>query len=224
MKTLLFFALILPLSAQSNRIVWDSVKLREGDKLFDLLHGRYMALDLAQTSPSLIGPTVSFSPQGAAVLEALTGRRIPGIGIHDLIVCSPTGAPVISGSVYQLAVTHGVEPIAPAQARALFRRTASRSVWSVLFKGVGYAAIGVPILGQAKVVSMSSQLIFGMLSGHGVIDLARGDVQAQIPDPGPLLAGLLDPESVLSFAGTCRESRMVTVYHKNPVSGTFLLQ
>jgi hypothetical protein len=58
MKSLLF---LLALSCQAQN--WEYVQAIEGSKVFRLLHGQYIALDLTP-SQSVSGPTVSFSPQG----------------------------------------------------------------------------------------------------------------------------------------------------------------
>ncbi len=220
MKTLFLLALATACQAQSNRIVWDSVKTLEGEKLFDLLHGRYMTLD--RTPSTLIqGATVSFSPQGASVLSDLAGKRISGIGIDALMICSPAGAPISGGSIYKTASQQGISWISPTLAGPMLRKTAARSAPSLLFSAATYASLGIPVLGQAKVISMSSKFVIGLLSGHALFDSFKSQIQYQVPDPSAFLATLLDPETSLTFAGGCRESRMVVGWHKNPIAGTF---
>ena len=224
MRLALVLALTLPLAAQS----WDAVRASEGSPVFQVLHGQYL-LDL-QTLPTVstlpsatLAPpatTVSFSPQGAEILKTMTGKRIKGVGIHELVICS--SGTVQAGAVYQLAVSNGILPISPAQAGTLFRQTAARSVPAIMLAGAGYASLGIPVLGQAGVISMTSRLIVGILSGHALFDSFRGQVQAQLPDPTPLLTALLDPEAVLTLTG-CKESKMITRFGKIVVSGTFPL-
>jgi hypothetical protein len=233
---LLLFA--LPLAAQT----WSDVRLREGAAVFQALHpdvtldisvdeqassGRPAKVDiiaingLTASTPST--STVSFSPQGAKVLETLTGKRISGVGIHDLVICSPGGASIRGGAIYQLAVAQGIQPISPALARALFRQTVQRNWRNTVLRGAGYASLGIPVLGQAGVISMTSRWIVSLLSGHVVFDALQSDLRANLPDPEPVLGSLLDPEGIVTFAGNCRESKMVTRFGRNVISGTFLL-
>ncbi len=213
--------LALPLAAQS----WSDIHVREGDTVFRLLHGETVLSQLPSVPapPSSIGPTVSFSAQGSAVLQTLTGKRIAGVGIHEVLICSPDGAPVRGGAVYQLAISHGIEPISPPLARALFRTTVQRNWRNTVLRGGAYASLGIPVLGQAGVISMTSKWIISLLSGHVVFDSLQSDLRAQLPDPEPLLSTLLDPEGIVQFAGNCRESKMVTRFNKSAVSGTFPL-
>lgn len=218
MRFAVAFLLALAASAQS----WDAVRAQEGPAVFQVLHGQYL-LDVQALPPVMPVPAamVSFSPQGSEIVKAMTGKRIKGVGIHELVICS--SGTVQGGAVYQLAVSNGILPISPAQAGTLFRQTAARSVPALLLAGAGYASLGVPVLGQAGVISMTSRFIVGILSGHALFDSFRGQVQAQLPDPTPLLGSLLDPESVLTLSG-CKESKMVTRFGKNVISGTFPLR
>jgi hypothetical protein len=168
-------------------------------------------------------PTVSFSPQGAKVLETLTGKRISGVGIHDLVICSPLDLPVRAGSVYQLAVAQGISPLSPALATALFRSTVNRN-WRNIALDIGAdASVGIPVLGQAGIISMSAKWVTALLSGHFVFDSMKARLTSHLPDPTPVLGSLLDPGSVLTFMGSCREAMMITRYGRKDVSGTFLL-
>lgn len=196
------------------------------------LHGPYLtATELAQVEfpgtpqppPVQMSATVSFSPQGAAALKALTGKQIQGIGIYQLIVCSPSGFPIPAGHVYQVATDHGIAPLAPATAAALFKRTVDHNWRNIAIMAGVDASIGIPVLGQAGLISMSSKYIVSLLTGHVLFDSLQRQLQANIPDPAPVLSTLLDPDSMISFAGACKSSSMVTVFHKNPTSGTFPL-
>lgn len=194
------------------------------------LHGPYLtAEELAQVDfppappPVQLTATVSFSPQGAAALKALTGKQIPGVGMYQVVVCSPSGFPIPAGKVYQIATDHGIAPLAPQTAAALFKRTVSMNWRNIALMAGVDASIGIPVLGQAGLVSMSSKWIVSLLTGHVLFDSVQNQIRQNIPDPAPVLNSLLDPDSMISFAGACKSSSMVTVYHKNPTSGTFPL-
>jgi hypothetical protein len=155
----------------------------------------------------------------------MTGKRIKGVGIHELVICSPTGVPVQGGAVYQLAVKQGISPISPRLAGSLITRTVQRNWRNKALNYGGAATLALPVLGQAGVISMTSRFVVALLGGHLFFDDISGQLRANLPDPAPLLDSLLQPDSVLAFAGTCHESTMVTRYtSKNPVSGTFPLQ
>lgn len=174
---------------------------------------------------SCVGQTVSFAPQGAAVLKALTGKRIPGVGIADVVICSP--APIPAGAVYQTLVRNGVSPIRPASAKALFNRTVALNWRNLLLEAAADASIGIPVLGQSGVIKMSAKWVVAILAGHAVIDSLSGQVRSHIPDPSPVLSSLLDPGEVLAFAGSvtgCRESSVIIRFTKDTKPGVFVIQ
>ncbi len=202
---------------------WASVQAIEGSRLFHLLHGQYISLDLP-LNPTTSGPTVSFSPQGATVLTDQAGRKLRGIGIDALLICSPDNFPVRGGDVYQTASRLGISWISPSLAASPFRKSAALSAPNLLLSGATYATLAIPIAGQVGLIAMTSKVVVGLLAGHALFDSFKSQIQTQVPDPTALLSSLLDPEAVLTFSGGCRESRMIVGYHKNPVSGTFPVQ
>lgn len=219
---LLTLLLLLPLSAAAQ-----SPWTREPPNWWMSLHGQYITvpIDLAQVvpSPPSVGPTVSFSPQGLAALKAVTGRNIRGVGIYDLVVCSPTGAFVQGGSVYQTAVGAGISPLGPAEAKFLFTQTVSRSPGNLLLEIGADASIALPVLGQSGLISMSSKYVVSLLAGHVLFDNIQNQVRAHLPDPSSVTNLLLDPQSTIVFPnGACKEATMIARFSgKTQVVGTF---
>lgn len=193
------------------------------------LHSPYLDVPtvIAQAVPNPVpvspGATASFSPQGAAELKILVGKVIPGVGIYDIVVCSPLQIPVAVGSIYQTAVTHGISPLGPGQAKVLFEQTASRSRGSILLEIGADAAIALPVLGQSGLVSMSSKYVVGLLAGHVLFDSIQNQIRARIPDPSSVVNLLLDPAGIITFpGGACKEGMMVARYiGKAQPRGTF---
>jgi hypothetical protein len=95
------------------------------------------------------------------------------------MICSPSGNPISAGSVYRLASQQGISWISPSLAGPLFHKTAALSLPSLLLSGATYASLGIPVLGQAGVISMTSKFIVGILSGHALFDSFKSQLQAQ---------------------------------------------
>jgi hypothetical protein len=177
--------------------------------------------------PLAWGQTVSFAPQGAAVLKALTGKRIAGVGIADVVVCSPSGLPIPSGVVYQTLVRNGISPIRPESAKALFNRTVALNWRNLVLEGAADASIGIPVLGQSGVIKMTTKWVVAILAGHAVIDSLSNQARAHMPDPSPVLSSLLDPGDVLTFAGAatgCHESSVIIRFNRDTKPGIFVIQ
>lgn len=215
--------LVLACLAQAQSIgPWAS--LRDAPSWWLNLHGAALGVQLPPIpSVPFSGPTVSFSPQGAKILQNITGKTIAGVGVHDLVICSPTGNPIPAGTIYQLASAHGIEPISPVLADSLFRATVARNWRNTLLTAGTAASIGIPVLGQSGIISMSNPWVVALLGGHVMFDAIEGQIRSRIPDPGPVLRLLLDPNGIVNFNGACREATMITRYGKNVVSGVFAL-
>lgn len=167
--------------------------------------------------------TVSFAPQGAASLKALTGKRIKGVGLLSATVCSSVPLTVMGGMVYQKANSLGISTINPGDAAVLVRRTVQFHWSNFLLAGISDVSLLIPILGEAKLFAASSTSVISMLLGHGVADTAAGQLRTLTPDPSELLGNLLDPVGVLAINGACAQKMMVIVYSPKTQAGTYPL-
>ena len=158
--------------------------------------------------------SISFAPQGAAALKALTGKRIKGIQIVSVIACPATiSLPSIQGGeVYREAIARGYEPILPAVARAVVNDTVQKN-WRVYaletFKVASIVAAG---LGAGGVVKMSAGQLSALVIGHQVGDDIAERITERLPNATPLIASLLDPGTRLDITQGCQTSAILAVF------------
>ena len=162
--------------------------------------------------------TVSFTPQGS--LPWLPRN----ISTDYLVICAPSGTSIQAGSIYQLANANHMEPLSPSAAKSLLYRRKSTNGWTLLLNVGTAASLAIPVLGQSGVISMNAKWVVTVLGGHAVFDYASGQIASRIPDPGPTIDILLDPNAILSFSGSCVEATMVVRTQKHPVSGIYQVQ
>jgi hypothetical protein len=187
------------------------------------LHGDYIAPQVREQDkivipvPELTGVTVSFSPQGS--LPWLPKN----VDIDYLVICGPSGTSVPSGMIYQLADANGITPLSPAAVTSLLGRKKALNPWSIAIEVGKDASIGIPVLGQGKIISMSASWVVALLSGHVLFDNVQNQVESRIPDPGPTISILLDPKGTLTFSNSCSEATIGVLHKKVAVAGTFRL-
>ena len=173
-------------------------------------------LALCLFSLSAYAQSISFSPQGAAALRALTGKRIKGIQIISVIACPATiSIPSISGGeIYAESIRQGYQPILPAFARSVVADAVAHN-WRVYaieaFKVASIAGVG---LGAGKIVAMSTAALSALTIGHQIGDEISTRMQGRLPDPTPLMNALLDPSAKLDISQGCQVSAILAVYSK----------
>ncbi len=171
-----------------------------------------LALIAALAWPSM-GASVSFSPQGAEALKTVAGRKIPGVGLTEVVLCSSTTEVVSNGRVYQAAVRNGLSPLSPALASATLGRIAATNFWSLALDGITDLGGLTAALGAAHVIQMTDQMVTGLAMARPAVDIAKIRVRARIPNPAPFEGMLLDPTKSSVFTGPgCLDLLMVTKY------------
>jgi hypothetical protein len=159
--------------------------------------------------------TVSFTPQGS--LPWLPRN----VSTDYLIICAPSGTSIPSGAIYQIASAHNIAPLSPSSAKSLLYRRKANNAWTILLATGTAVSLAIPAAGQAGLIAMNTKWVTGLLAGHAVFDYASGQISSRIPDPGPTIDILLDPNAILSFSGSCVEATMAVRSQKIPVSGTY---
>lgn len=162
--------------------------------------------------------TVSFTPQGG--LPWLP----PNVGTDYIIVCAPAGTSLAAGAVYQLANQHKISPLSPATVKSLLYQRKATNKLGMTINIAKDAALEIPTLGAAHVISMSTPWIVALLASNPTITKIENQFQAQVPDPSSTIDLLLDPSTMLLFSGPCFEATIGVVARKNPLSGTFTIQ
>ncbi len=161
--------------------------------------------------------TVSFTPQGS--LPWLPSN----VGTDYLIVCAPSGTSVPAGAIYQVANQHRIAALSPITVKSLLYRRQSMNKLGWAISLAKDAAVEIPILGTAKVISMSTPWIVALLASNPTITRIENQLQTQIPDPTPTIDLLLDPGAMLLFSGPCFEATIGVVQRKKNPSGTFVI-
>lgn len=138
---------------------------------------------------------VSFSPQGAESLKALTGQTIKGVQIIDVNVCSQ-GAPfaISGGELIQAAVRGGISPIAASIIPAITSKAVRNSKVSIAFNIGKELTLALPMFQAGEIFHIGARAATGLLLVHQGADRAAPYLQARIPDPKPLLDALVRPE------------------------------
>lgn len=162
--------------------------------------------------------TISIAPQGQQALRALTGKRIQGIQILGAIVCPAEGNTSISGgAVYREAIALGFTPIIPVLAQSVITQAVSHNWrWYAIeaFKVGSIAAAG---LGAGRVVAMSSAKLAALVIAHQIGDELSARAQERIPNAGPLISSLLDPEETLDLGHRCKVASMLALFPNRKV-------
>lgn len=174
------------------------------------------------------GITVSFSGQGAETLKALTGKRIRGVALNAVIVCSPVPVTIPIGRIYQLAAQHGISYLKPEEATAMIIRTVSFNWTNILLDALTDGPQGAAFLGASKLVSMSNPVIAALIGSSAIIGLATKRIKTFAPDPSPVLKDLLDPKATMTFAAAGCSSGIIATRYKGRKSdnsdGTWVIQ
>jgi len=181
-----------------------------------LRHSAGVALLLvAALTPALFSQTVTFAPQGAAILKNQSGQVIKGVQILDLNVCAPAGVSIPNGFVYQTAVANGFSAIGPTMGTALLNQKIASNWKHWLVQLVTDGALDAAIGGLSGVISIPSGAIKGLAIGHAFMDKFSPQLLSTAPTPAALVALMLDPSKTTSFATAgCIEATMLATYTK----------
>lgn len=173
------------------------------------------AMTLLLIVPALFAQTVTFAPQGAAILKNQAGQVVKGVQILDLNVCSAAPATVPNGFVYQTAVANGFSAIGPTMGTALLNQKIAMNWKHFLVTFVTNGAIDAAVGGLTGVVAMPASVIKGLAIGHAFMDQFGPQLLATAPAASPVLSILLDPSknTVFQSAG-CVEASMLATYAK----------
>ena len=170
------------------------------------------------SSPSTVQPTqpvitASFSSQGAEALKAMVGKKVRGVGLTSVTVCSASPAKFASGLIWQSAVSHGISPIDPDIATAMINRKVAWSLYTVIPHLFTDGAGGLAALGAGRVISMSSPWLVGLVALSATTNIVMGQIASHKPDPSVLFKNLLDPTGTMVFDGaSCKRAMLVTRY------------
>ena len=235
MLTLLPILLLLSQSGQSGQSGPWAALHQPTPAWWMQLHQRYLPEQFrgAFPLPPPNSSTVSFTPQGS--LPWLPSN----VSTDYLIICAPAGTSLPAGTIYQLATDNGIAPLSPMIAKSLLYRRKAMNKWTLLLDAGTAGSLAIPVLGQSGVIAMSSKWVVTLLGSHAVLDYATTQVSARIPDPGPTIDMLLDPNAILSFNGSCVEATMAVSTAKGasltgtpgtkrglrrPIRGTFTIK
>ncbi len=207
MRLLALLTIAVACQAQTNRIVWDSVKVLEGQKLFHLLHGQYMTLDTALPSIPDARPVGIFKPLSLKNTQAVFGKS-RNLGIWNVGVCADT--PVAISRVRVMMAAPQLTDIPNALAQDELQRQAGSDPRSLIgnngdtFLTLGGAA--ATAIGVAKNTSTASYVGLGFFAMQIVFQLLKHAA----PNPAPYLQNLLPDEIVIDEPRGCRWGYIVT--------------
>jgi hypothetical protein len=159
------------------------------------------------------GQTISFSPQGAAELKAETGKTIHGFQLVSVLTCSDGEQVVAGGKLYQAAGAAGYAWLDPEASRAVILR-ASSFTWSRMIPNlIQDASLGFSTLIAARVIAAPAAVLQGLLSAHGIFEIASSRIQANAVDPTGVLGRLIPRDAAIALgAGQCHTGLIGAVY------------
>lgn len=137
---------------------------------------------------------MSFSQQGPEFLRSMVGRVIPGEQVLEVTVCSNIiePMPLSGGEIYQAAAMSGIATISKRAAPSIFSRQVQRSIPQRLLDLGKLGALGAAFFGTGGFITMSKTVIGALVAAHGASDQLAPALEKRVPDPTPLLNGLID--------------------------------
>lgn len=154
---------------------------------------------------------ISVSPQGAASLKAMTGKRIPGVQILGVTMCSD----VRGGDVYQALNHVGIATIMPRNAVAIVEQTVNRNWRKTALDAGKIGALLAAAFTTSGVIAASPKVASALIVGHQVGDQVGELVRQRLPDPRGLLDALIDPEGRIEAGAGCKVGMVMVVFDKN---------
>lgn len=161
--------------------------------------------------------TVTFSPQGAAALRALTGKRISGFQIVSVMACADAmSAGFSGGEIYQKASQQGYQWIDPMATTAILERTVQFNAANLIPVLLTSGTAGFSLLLSGGIIkATSSSWLTALIASHGVLDQASNQIRGYAPNPATVVDNLLRPTDSFSLASSqCIERYLGAVYNK----------
>jgi hypothetical protein len=149
------------------------------------------------------GVCVSFSSQGDAAINALTGKNLTNFQAIEALVCSTHPAQVPSGLVLQLANAIGIQTIKSTVGAAVVNQRVGLNWRSIIINTVKYGTItALGIMTSGAFGTVSKGTVFLTALGHEAADDLPKLLAPGAPNPDPFLTGMLDGSSSLSVSPT----------------------
>jgi hypothetical protein len=149
--------------------------------------------DVGPASATLSGGTITFSPQGAAPLKAVTGKVVPGL---QIVGYAMNGCMAVPGTAVYAAMGQAhFEWILPGLGEAVVNDAIASNKWKVAAYWIGEGSQAFVLLGTGQIVKVSMQTLAGMAFLHGATDRLKDHLASRVPNATPLFSQLLDPNT-----------------------------
>ncbi len=162
-----------------------------------------------------LGVCVTFSSQGDAALQALTGKGLTNFQIIEALVCSPTHpADIPAGLILQLANTVGIQTIQSAVGSAIVQQRVGLNWRAIIINSLKYGSImALGIMSSGVFGTVSKGAIFATALGHEAADDLPKLLAPGAPNPDPFLTNVLDgSKSVHVLPTACGDVLFSGVY------------
>lgn len=168
----------------------------------------------AMESLTPTGTTVTFSSQGDAALQALTGKGLTDFQIVAATICRWTpGSPFSFGLVTQLANSIGIQTISKETGSAIVQRRVDlnwHNLWPFVLKEGSLTALSIMTSGVWR---PGRTAVFLTTLGHESGDHLPALFGRGAPNPDPYLRGSSASSDRIDLApGECREAQFSGVY------------
>lgn len=153
------------------------------------------------------GVCASFSSQGDAAINALTGKKLTNFQVIEALVCSPNHAATVpAGMILQLANSIGIQTVQSRVGAAIVAQTVSLNWRSIAINTVKYGtAIALGVMAPGA-VAVSKSILTAVVAAHVAADTLPALFSPGAPNPDPLLSNMLDGAGSLSISpGNCQD-------------------
>lgn len=164
------------------------------------------------------GVCASFSGQGAAALKALTGKRIVGVQLIAVEICSTHPATFGAGLILQYASALGIQYHSPKIGSAIVQHTTDLNWRNVIINTAKVGTMLAAALTVSGTIAASAAWQTGLVVGHAATDSLPMLFSPGAPNPDPYLSGVLDANGTITVTpDRCVEATFSGVFGKNSV-------
>ncbi len=129
--------------------------------------------------------SLTFSQQGASSLVSIAGKKVRGLGVAGVTLCShdPSARTIHPEQVWEAAGSLGISYILPAIGGVTLDRSRAFSWPQLLLDGADWASQGAGLAGVAKIIKMPNGIAAGLTVGGPLI---FGLLKSKLPKALPV--------------------------------------
>lgn len=173
------------------------------------------------------GVCVTFSNQGAAALQAVTGKRIHGFQLVSATTCNLSAIDhrFGAGLIIQLANSMNIQTLSKQAGTAVVQQTIDTNWRKLILLAVNVGSTVAMGVTTSGLVAASRAWQSGLVLGHLALDSLPSLLKPGAPNPDPFLNNVLDDQGQISLpAGACTSALFSGVWSRDSVKVTGRVQ